>query len=113
MDKEVSDKIKNIEERLNAVEKIMRDYISYTVTPTSKSTQLGLGLNDLLALPSSLQKSMMAVQELGEATASNVAERTERDRTVENIYLNQLVRLKYINKERKGRKIYFKVLRYY
>jgi Holliday junction resolvasome RuvABC ATP-dependent DNA helicase subunit len=113
MDKEVSDRMKNIEERLNVLEKIIREHISYTVTPTSKPTQLGLGLNELLALPSSLQKSMLAVQELGEATASNVAEKTERDRTVENIYLNQLVRLKYINKERRGRKIYFKVLRYY
>ena len=110
MDKEVSDKINRIEERLDALEKMMR---LIEATPTSKPTQLGLGLKDLLALPSSLQKTMLAVQELGEATASNVAEKTERDRTVENIYLNQLVRLKYINKERKGRKVYFKVLRYY
>lgn len=109
MDKEVSERIKRIEERLDSLEATMKTI----VTPSIKKDQQTINMSDLLALPSSLQKTMLAVQELEEATASRVAEQTKRDRTVENIYLNQLTRLRYLNKERKGRRIYFKVLRYY
>jgi len=70
-------------------------------------------MGDLLALPSSLQKTLLALQELKEATSSEVAKKTGRDRTVETIYLNQLMRIGHINKERRGRKVYFKVIKYY
>ena len=109
MDKEVAERIKKIEERLDSLETMIN-----TIGTTSiKKDQNTINMSDLLTLPSSLQKSMLAVQELQEATASRVAEQTKRDRTVENIYLNQLTRLRYLTKERKGRKIYFKILKYY
>lgn len=105
----VSERIKRIEERLDLLEGIVK-----SLGPSSSSIQpRSINIGDLLALPSSLQKSMLAAQELKEATASEVAKRTERDRTVETIYLNQLVRLGHLGKERKGRRIYFRVLRYY
>jgi len=109
MDKEVSERIKKIEERLDSIEAIVKAMGN----PSLKKDQQAINMSDLLALPSSLQKTVLAVQELGEATASRVAEQTKRDRTVENIYLNQLTRLRHLGKERKGRKIYFKILKYY
>ena len=109
MDKEISDRIMKIEERLDFIETAIKNL--GTLAPKKESQTINI--NDLLALPSSLQKSMLAVQGLNEATASEVAGQTNRDRTVENIYLNQLARLGYLTKERKSRKIYFKVLRYY
>ena len=109
MDKEVSERIRKIEERLDSLEAIMT---TMGTTSTKKDQQI-INMSDLLTLPSSLQKTVLAVQELQEATASRVAEQTKRDRTVENIYLNQLTRLRYVSKERKGRKIYFKILKYY
>lgn len=109
MKEEVSERIRKIEERLDALEKMIKAVgISLAENPPQS-----INLRDLLALPSSLQKSMLAVQEFREATASKVAEKTGRDRTVETIYLNQLMRLGYLSKERRGRRIYFKALRYY
>jgi uncharacterized protein with PhoU and TrkA domain len=109
MDKEVSERIKKIEERLDSLEATVKT-IGASLPRKEQQT---ISMSDLLALPSSLQKTILAVQELGEATASRVAEQTKRDRTVENIYLNQLTRLGYLVKERKSRRIYFKILRYY
>jgi hypothetical protein len=102
------DRIKRLEERLEAVEKTLqlRDL-------STTSSTISLSQKDLLALPSSLQKTMLAIQELREATSTGVATETGRARSVETIYLNQLARLGYLNKERKGRKIFFKILRYY
>jgi predicted transcriptional regulator len=102
------DRIKRLEERLEVVEKTLqlRDL-------STSSSSVSLSQKDLLALPSSLQKTMLAIQELQEATSTGVAKETGRARSVETIYLNQLARLGYLNKERKGRKIFFKILRYY
>jgi len=41
------------------------------------------------------------------ATAEEIAEQTKRARAVESAYLNQLVIMGYLKKERKGRKAYF------
>ena len=51
----------------------------------------------------------MVLMELGEATADELAEKTGLQRAVESAHLNELVRLGYIKKERKGRFAYFSV----
>jgi predicted transcriptional regulator len=61
----------------------------------------------LLQLPNSLQKTMIAILELGEATASGVSEKTGRLRATESDYLNRLVKLTYLKKRREKRKTYF------
>jgi predicted transcriptional regulator len=106
MNDALHDRIKRLEERLEVVEKTLQ--LRDISTPS-----VSLRQKDLLALPSSLQKTMLAIQELQEATSTGVANVTGRARSVETIYLNQLARLGYLNKERKGRKIFFKILRYY
>jgi predicted transcriptional regulator len=106
---EVSERIKKIEERLDALEGMIKA-LGFS---SSRDQPRSIGMNDLLSLPSSLQKTILTAQSLKEATSNEVAEKTGRDRTVETIYLNQLVRLGYLNKERRGRKIYFMVLQYY
>ena len=108
MSKEVINRIKKIEDRLAFLEKTIK---RININPTTLSQTINI--NDMLNLPSSLQKTMLAIQELEEATASEVAEKTKRDRTVETIYLNQLTRLGYLDKARKSRKVYFKTIRYY
>lgn len=102
------DRIKRLEERLDVLEKKIQ-----LQDPSTLSSSVSLSQKDLLALPSSLQKTMLAIQGLQEATSTGVSKETGRARSVETIYLNQLARLGYLNKERKGRKIFFKVLRYY
>ena len=106
---EVSERIKSIEGRLDTLEKMLK---TMSGSP-ARNPPLSIDMSDLLALPSSLQKTMLALQELKDATSSEVAEKTGRDRTVETIYLNQLMRIGHLNKERRGRKVYFKVIKYY
>jgi len=60
------------------------------------------------ALPDRLRGTMMILIEMGEASASQVAERTGRTRVAESVALNELARLGFVEKRKKGRTVYFK-----
>lgn len=66
-----------------------------------------LDVMTLLSLPDHLRKTAMTICRCGRATAQEVASQTKRARAVESAYLNQLVIMGYLKKERKGRKAYF------
>lgn len=68
-----------------------------------------LDVMTLLSLPDHLRKTAVTLCKLGHATADEVAEQTKRARAVESGYLNQLMLMGYVKKERKGRKAYFYV----
>jgi len=68
-----------------------------------------LDVMTLLSLPDHLRKTAVTLCKLGQATADEVAEQTKRARAVESGYLNQLMLMGYVKKERKGRKAYFYV----
>lgn len=68
-----------------------------------------LDVMTLLSLPDHLRKTAVTLCKLGQATAEEVAEQTKRARAVESGYLNQLMLMGYVKKERKGRKAYFYV----
>ncbi len=68
-----------------------------------------LDVMTLLSLPDHLRKTAVTLCKIGEATADDVAEQTKRARAVESGYLNQLVIMGYLKKERRGRKAYFYV----
>lgn len=68
-----------------------------------------LDVMTLLSLPDHLRKTAITICRLDQATAEEVAEQTKRARAVESSYLNQLVLMGYLKKERKGRKAYFYV----
>ncbi|MEM2249670.1 MAG: transcriptional regulator [Candidatus Bathyarchaeia archaeon] len=68
-----------------------------------------LDVMTLLSMPDHLRKTAMTVCRLGRATADEVAQQTRRARAVESAYLNQLVIMGYLKKERRGRKAYFYV----
>jgi hypothetical protein len=70
-----------------------------------------LDVMTLLSMPDHLRKTAMTVCRLGRATADEVAEQTKRARAVESAYLNQLVIMGHLKKERNGRKAYFFVER--
>jgi len=73
------------------------------------SSEAPLDVMTLLSMPDHLRKTAMAVCRLGRATADETAEQTRRARAVESAYLNQLVIMGHLKKERKGRKAYFYV----
>jgi len=58
-------------------------------------------------VPDHLRKTAVTLCKLDQATAEEVAEQTKRARAVESGYLNQLVLMGYLKKERRGRKAYF------
>ncbi len=60
-----------------------------------------------LTIPDSLRKSLFAVSELSKATADEVCIRTGRHRSIENKYLNELVRSGWLKRERIGKKVYY------
>lgn len=66
-----------------------------------------LDVMTLLSMPDHLRKTAMIICRTRRATAEEIAEQTTRARAVESAYLNQLVIMGYIKKERKGRKAYF------
>lgn len=66
-----------------------------------------LDVMTLLSLPDHLRKTAVTLCKLEEATADEVSEQTKRARAVESGYLNQLVVMGYMKKERRGRKAYF------
>ena len=66
-----------------------------------------LDVMTLLSMPDHLRKTAMAICRCGRATAEEIADQTKRARAVESAYLNQLVIMGYLKKERKGRKAYF------
>ena len=68
-----------------------------------------LDVMTLLSMPDHLRKTAMTACRLGRATADEIAQQTHRARAVESSYLNQLVIMGHMKKERKGRKAYFYV----
>jgi hypothetical protein len=66
-----------------------------------------LDVMTLLSMPDHLRKTAMTVCRAGRGTAEEIAQQTSRARAVESAYLNQLVLMGYLKKERKGRKAYF------
>jgi len=106
----------SVEERLNALEKRVRDLEqSIRAIPENGQTSRSSPstITDLLSMPDSMQKTMMCLQEIREGTAADVAEKTGRNRSVETIYLNGLVRMGQVSRERRGHRVYFKPMRYY
>ncbi len=63
----------------------------------------------ILELPKHLQTTVLTLLQLGRATASEISEVTGKARAVESGYLNQLVVMRIVGKERKGRKAFFQV----
>jgi len=68
-----------------------------------------LDVMTLLSMPDHLRKTAMTNCRCSRATAQEISEQTTRARAVESAYLNQLVIMGYLKKQRKGRKAYFYV----
>ena len=106
LQKELIEKINDLERRLQLLEKAL-------LTQPGGEVKSSIPMAQLLELPDSMRKSLLAMQSLGEGTADAVAEKTSRTRTLENIHLNQLVRMGYLSKARRSRKMYFKIAKLY
>jgi len=63
----------------------------------------------LMSLPEHLRTTASIVVKLGEATAVDVAKRSGRQRTLESMYLNELVRLGHAGKVKRGKEVFYRV----
>jgi len=99
-------KIDGLEERLSEIESRLKAL--ELIRSSGEEWHYKLGIVDLLQLPDHLRETMIALSELGNATAKEVMEKTSRVRNLESSYLNQLARMGYVERYRKGRKIFFR-----
>jgi hypothetical protein len=105
---QVLEKIRDNLERLNEKVEVMIELQKHDRKDVQQPlTDVPLDVMTLLSMPDHLRKTAMTVCRLGRATADEVAEQTKRARAVESAYLNQLVIMGHLKKERNGRKAYF------
>jgi len=123
---ELSEKLKRIETKIDTIKGMLRHlmeseksfdpFASKTSGPYESNRALnavgGETVNVyLLKLPDSLRQTMFAMDRLREASSFEVARVTGRSRSVESFHLNQLERMGYLVKSRRGKIIYFKIPR--
>ena len=107
----ILEKIEESLERLNEKMEIMIEIQKNSGSNNQRTIpalpDASLDVMTLLSLPDHLRKTAMTICRCVKATAEEISEQTERARAVESAYLNQLVIMGYLKKERKGRKAYF------
>jgi hypothetical protein len=104
----ILEKIRENLERLNEKMEVMIELQKHDHNAGTQPLQdAPLDVMTLLSMPDHLRKTAMTVCRSGRATAEEISMQTTRARAVESAYLNQLVLMGYLKKERKGRKAYF------
>ncbi|MFW6117302.1 MAG: transcriptional regulator [Thermoproteota archaeon] len=102
-------KIRESLEKLNEKMKVMIELQKRGKQSTPDLPDVPLDVMTLLSMPDHLRKTAMAVCRMGRVTAQDVADHTQRARAVESGYLNQLVVMGHLQKERVGRRAFFYV----
>lgn len=110
----ILEKIEESLERLNEKMEVMIEIQRNNGSDGSPKTvpflpDASLDVMTLLSMPDHLRKTAMTICRCGRATAEEISGQTTRARAVESAYLNQLVIMGYLKKQRKGRKAYFYV----
>lgn len=103
------EKIKESIDRLNEKMEVIIEIQKHAPKETLEDLPDSLDVMTLLSLPDHLRKTAITICKLSHATADEVAAQTKRARAVESAYLNQLVLMGYLKKEREGRKAYFSI----
>jgi hypothetical protein len=102
----IEDNLERLNEKMEVMIEIQKNGNgNHKAAPTLPDAPLDV--MTLLSMPDHLRKTAMAICRCGRATAEEIADQTRRARAVESSYLNQLVIMGYLKKERKGRKAYF------
>jgi len=105
----ILEKIRENLEKLNEKMEVMIELQKHGRKDFQPLPDAPLDVMTLLSMPDHLRKTAMTVCRLGRATAQEISEQTHRARAVESGYLNQLVVMGHLTKERVGRKAYFYV----
>ncbi|MCW4003239.1 MAG: transcriptional regulator [Candidatus Bathyarchaeota archaeon] len=103
----IEDSLEKLNEKMEIMIALQKNGVEEQKVAAPLLPDASLDVMTLLSMPDHLRKTAMTICRCGKATAEEVAEQTSRARAVESAYLNQLVIMGYIKKERKGRKAYF------
>jgi hypothetical protein len=103
----ILEKIRENLERLNEKMEVMIELQKHGRKDLQPFSDTPLDVMTLLSMPDHLRKTAMSICRCGRATAEEISQQTHRARAVESAYLNQLVIMGHLKKERKGRKAYF------
>ncbi|WP_406657697.1 hypothetical protein V7O62_03830 [Methanolobus sp. ZRKC2] len=95
----------DIDRRLKSMESRLSKLETYSSPPIEDKMAV------FLTVPDSIRKSLFAVSKLEFCTADEVSLVTGRHRSIENKYLNELYRGGWLERERKGKKIYYSMKR--
>lgn len=101
----------NISEKLDRISQTENLILEYLNKPkTEKLNELmPIDVDALLRLPDHLRRSVQTLMELKCATAEDISAQTGRTRAAESDYMNQLMKMGYVKKERRGRTVFFRV----
>ena len=102
----IEESLERLNQKMEVIIKIQKNSNDHQ-RPAITLPDASLDVMTLLSMPDHLRKTAMSICRCGRATAEEIAEQTSRARAVESAYLNQLVIMGYLKKERKGRKAYF------
>jgi hypothetical protein len=100
----IKENLERLNEKIEVIIELQKHERNDSLHPLTDNS---LDVMTLLAMPDHLRKTAMSVCRLGRATADEISQQTTRARAVESAYLNQLVLMGHLKKERKGRKAYF------
>jgi len=102
--KDIRDTLKGVDRKLDKLDNIDQRPILYKPEPIHDYVP-----GTLQSLPNHLRISMEAVTTYGQATATQISNKTGRSRAAESDYLNQLASRGFLKKRKRGKEILFMV----
>jgi hypothetical protein len=105
----IEESLEKLNDKMEVMIELQRNNGQANIKAAPGLPDASLDVMTLLSMPDHLRKTAMTICRCGRATAEEISEQTERARAVESAYLNQLVIMGYLKKERNGRKAYFYV----
>lgn len=105
----IEESLEKLNDKMEVMIELQRNNSQANIKAAPGLPDASLDVMTLLSMPDHLRKTAMTICRCGRATAEEISEQTERARAVESAYLNQLVIMGYLKKERNGRKAYFYV----
>lgn len=101
--------LKTYLEQMVFLQKEILGRLAHEHVETQKTEGGSLDASVLLKFPDHLRKTIIALSKIIDGRADEVANITGRARAIESGYLNQLVRMGYVDKIRRKHQIYFSI----
>ena len=103
----IEESLEKLNDKIEIMIEIQKNENTNNLRSPLQLPDASLDVMTLLSMPDHLRKTAMTICRCTRATAEEISDQTKRARAVESAYLNQLVIMGYLKKERKGRKAYF------